>query len=907
MSAMSAERVPHRLPPRLTSFVGRQTELDGLAEALRGGGLVTLVGPGGCGKTRLAAETAARQARTRPDGVWWVDLSDVADPAAVPGALGAALGVLVAPGRAAAPALARQLSDRRALICLDNCEHVLDAAAELVMELLRGCPDVVVLATGREPLGVPGEVVWRVPPLSGGDAVALFEERAGGAPASARARAAVRTACARLDGIPLAIELAAAWSGTLSAEEILRGLDDRFALLVRGPRGVPARHRTLAASMAWSHDLLAEDDRVLFRRLGALCGGFTLATARGVCAFEPLDGTAVRDGLRRLVDKSLLVADTRGDPARFRMLETVHRYAAALLEASGETERVRDRHLDTYLAFAEEAAPLLATDKDAWRAAVVPERDNLRAAVEHGLSLPDAGRGRRLAAELAWLWHLDGHGHEGMELLGRAIERGAGERTALQARLLTGLALVADTTRPLGLEYDAAEAALEISTGLGDEAGACLARLLLAVGRFAFDLDAGRALAEAARDQARRAGEAFVADAATALTGIIAHLRDDHAAAVPLLEASVAGLAARGERGIASTALAFLAAGVLYGGDPARARELAAEALRMARPLGGLHRVGLAGAVLATVEGTAGRLAEAHAVLEPMVRLLEGSDPPPFVPGLARAMGWLRLWEGRPGEAAGWFRSEADWRDGATLADLTPQALTGLAEALRATGDADAATEACERALAAARHAGMPRVLADALEQSALLADDAARAEDLHHQALALRADHGLWLCCVPGLEALAGLAARAGSFVEAARLLGACDRAREEMGYPRRSPWRGPADDLPALLREALGDDAHDAARAEGRALDLRDAVAYARRARGRRGRPSSGWDSLTPTERGVVRLAVEGLSNPEIGARLFMSRSTVKTHLSHVYAKLGVANRTELAALAGPLLTDT
>jgi DNA-binding CsgD family transcriptional regulator len=191
----------------------------------------------------------------------------------------------------------------------------------------------------------------------------------------------------------------------------------------------------------------------------------------------------------------------------------------------------------------------------------------------------------------------------------------------------------------------------------------------------------------------------------------------------------------------------------------------------------------------------------------------------------------------------------------------------------------------------------MPRVAADALEQSALLAaaTDPVRAEDLHHEALALRADHGLWFACVDGLEALAAIAARSEAYTEAARLLGACDRAREEMGRPRD-----------ASSREALGAEAYDAAWAEGRALGLREAVEYARRARGRRGRPSSGWASLTPTEQNVVRLAAEGLSNPDIGARLFMSRSTVKTHLSHVYAKLGVTNRTELATMAGPHLAD-
>jgi DNA-binding CsgD family transcriptional regulator len=206
----------------------------------------------------------------------------------------------------------------------------------------------------------------------------------------------------------------------------------------------------------------------------------------------------------------------------------------------------------------------------------------------------------------------------------------------------------------------------------------------------------------------------------------------------------------------------------------------------------------------------------------------------------------------------------------------------------------------CDLALAAAGQIGMPRVVAEALEQTALLADPV-RAETLHHEALAVRADHGLWLSCIDSLEALAGLAAGAESFAEAARLLAACDRARERQGCPRPVP-----DLVSDRLWKELGDEAYETARAEGGALTLAAAVDYARRSRGRRGRPSSGWASLTPTERSVVELAAEGLNNPEIGSRLFMSRSTVKTHLSHVYAKLGVTNRTGLATVAAANRTD-
>jgi DNA-binding CsgD family transcriptional regulator/tetratricopeptide (TPR) repeat protein len=556
---------------------------------------------------------------------------------------------------------------------------------------------------------------------------------------------------------------------------------------------------------------------------------------------------------------------------------------------------------------------LLDQDKDAWRAAIEAEQENLRAALDRGLgamdpeAATDPERGRRLAAALPWLWHLGRHGHDGLTLLRRAIDRRPAERSELQARLLTGLALVADTTRPLGLEYDAAQAALEIAEEVGDARSACLARLLSAVGSFYQDFDGGWSLAEAARKQAGDAGDGFVIDGATALLGIIRHLRDQHADAVPLLQAAIDGLTRRRDRGVASTALGFLASSALYTGNIARARELATEGVRVARPLADYHRIGAAAGVLATVEVTAGRLDAAAEALEPAIRLIEGAESAPFVPGLARAVGHLHLRAGRPEQAVSWFRREADWADGDTEIYLSPPTATLLVAALRAAGSLDVAVRACERALARARRIGMPRVVADALEQSAYLAADAAgagtsRAEDLHHEALAIRAGHGLWLSCVDSLDALAACAAGNESHVEAVRLVAAADRARADMGYPASA-----ADpDLPGRLRTALGAEGYDASWADGHALDLSDAIEYARRARGRRGRPSTGWASLTPTERSVVRLAADGLSNPDIGARLFMSRATVKAHLSHVYAKLGVSNRTELATVAGPHLAD-
>jgi predicted ATPase len=253
--ALPAAAIGH-LPAELTSFVGRRAELHSIGAALGGARLVTLTGPGGCGKSRLAARVAHQRGGEWRDGAWWVDLSSETDAAGVPGLVASAVGALLTADVDATASLARQVQERHLLVILDNCEHLLAPTAGLVAALLRRCRRITVLATSREPLGVPGEVAWRVPPLDSHDAVALFTDRGAGATDGATHgdgdAAAVRRICARLDRMPLALELAAAWTGTLSPQEIVVELDDRFRVLVTGSHGVPARHQTLEASMAWS-------------------------------------------------------------------------------------------------------------------------------------------------------------------------------------------------------------------------------------------------------------------------------------------------------------------------------------------------------------------------------------------------------------------------------------------------------------------------------------------------------------------------------------------------------------------------------------------------------------------------------------------------------------------------------
>jgi predicted ATPase/DNA-binding CsgD family transcriptional regulator len=900
------------LPAHLTSFVGRRAELAAVSALLRERRLVTLTGVGGAGKTRLAARLAAEQAERWPDGVWWVPLEAVTDPAQVAEVAAAAIGVLVEPVQGALRSLTIQLRDRRILVCLDNCEQVLAGVAEVAEALLRSGAAVTVLTTSREPLGVAGETVWRVPPLSEEDALGLFLERASlvrpGFTLDAPTEVAVRTMCRRLDGIPLALELAAAWLPTLTPRQIVAGLDDRFALLVRGPRNAAPRQQTLAASIGWSHALLGESDRIVLRRLAVFAGGFDLEAARAIAGGGAVARDDVLVALGRLVDKSLVVAEERDGEARYRLLETIRQYAAGRLAEAGEAEATRDRHLAWFLALVEALEPELQRDLDAWRTRLEREHDNLRAALDRGLAAPDPERGRRLAAGLPWLWHLHRHGREGLEYLRRAIERTPDDRSTLQARLLTGIALVADTASPLGLEFDAAQRALAIATEQGDERLRALCLTLSAVGRFYTDFGAAWALTVDSLRAAEAAGDAFVEDAARALQGIILHLRDRHREAEPRLESAVEGLLHR-HRGIAATTLAFQAGGALSTGRVEEARRLAEQAVGVAEPLGDYHRVGSTRSALAIVLGLAGDVDGGLRLMGPVLQLIEDAVTDVFVPGMARAMGLLRLWRDDPEAAASWFGREARSTDRGTETWLVAQSLPGLGAALISLGRLDEARDELDRAVVVARRLDMPRVLADALEQQGHLAaasDDADQAIGLHHQALAVRVEHGLRTFLVDSLDALAALAARAQPTPEAVRLLAAGDQARASMAYPRDPARRRAHQATVADLRAALGDRPFRRAWADGARLTLDEAVAYARRSRGARRRPATGWASLTPTELDVVRLVVDGLSNPEIGRHLFMSRGTVKTHLSHVYAKLGVGNRTELATLVTPRLAE-
>src|SRR6202162_4459031 len=485
---VSSTVVSQRLPAQLTSFVGRDMELTQLRELLADSRVVTLTGAGGVGKTRLAIQVAAAMAAEFGDGVWWVDLAPITDPELVPIAVARALGLPDQPGRSTMDSLLRFVRDRQMLVVLDNCEHLLDASAELVVALLSGAPGLTLLATSREAIGVAGEVGWRVPSLSlDGEAVELFADRARHARPDFTLTdgnaAAVGEICARLDGVALAIELAAARVRALSLTEILDSLHDRFRLLTGGARTAVRRQQTLRASVDWSHALLTEPERVLFRRLAVFLGGFDLAAAQAVAGAGDVQRYQVLDQLTLLVDKSLVVADDSGERTRYRLLETVRQYALEKLGESREADAVRTRHRDHYTSMAAVLdAPAGSNYEQRIEQANI-EIDNLRAAFGWSRENSDTELALVLASSLQPLWLARGRFREGLAWFDEVLTDDNAQHVevapAVRARALADRAVLAIRTgTPDSL--DQAQQALAIARELDDPA--LLARTLAACG-----------------------------------------------------------------------------------------------------------------------------------------------------------------------------------------------------------------------------------------------------------------------------------------------------------------------------------------------------------------------------------------------------------------------------------------
>ncbi|MBV9172674.1 MAG: tetratricopeptide repeat protein, partial [Chloroflexi bacterium] len=714
--------------------------------------LLTLTGAGGIGKTRLALEAARRRAGEDTDGTALVELAALTDPGLVPQAVAAVVDVREQPGRALQDTLVASLQHRQLLLVLDNCEHLIAACAAVAEALLRGCAGLCILATSREPLRVAGETTWRVPslslpgPLDGqpvdatvrSEAGRLFIERAQAArpdfALSDRTARAVADVCRRLDGIPLALELGAVRVRVLDIEHIAARLDDRFHLLTGGSRTALRRQQTLRGTVDWSHDLLADEEQVLLRRLSVFAGGWTLEAAEVVCAGAPIERGDVLDLLSGLADKSLVLAEEQSSGhMRYRMLDTLREYAAERLAQAGEKPDLLERQATHVLALAETAElHLHGPEQAAWLERLEQEHENLRAAlrwcVEHG----SAEQGLRLGASLWRFWHIRGHLSEGREQLAAVLALArvgmpVGSHMAALAAALNGAGVLALRQCDLAAACSLLEQSLAIRRDLGDR----------------------RAIANSLGN-----------------LGIVAKAQGDRVRSRSLHEESLAIRRALGDEWGIALALQNLAEEAHDQRDYGLVRSLLGECLEIRRELGDRRGVAMALSGLGSVAQDQGDYALAGALLEESLaisRRLQDTQLIALALGnlgkLAQQQGNVVVARSRHEESLGISRQVRD-RRGIAIA------LGHVGVLLRHQGDYALARFLLEESLAMMRELGSRWGIAVALHNLGEVADcqgDPALAQALHLESLAHARELGDRQLAASALDSLAGAAASQG------------------------------------------------------------------------------------------------------------------------------------------------
>jgi predicted ATPase/class 3 adenylate cyclase len=639
----------HNLPIQATSFVGREHEIEQLKTLPASTRMVTLTGAGGAGKTRLALQVGAERIDEYADGVWLVELAPLTDARLVPQAVATVLGVREEPGIELADTLVRELGTRELLLILDNCEHVIDASAQLCQALLARCAGVRILATSREALRVSGEAVFRVPALATPDprvpqttaalslysAVQLFIDRARSvAPTfrlDERSAPAVASICHRLDGIPLAIELAAARIHSLSVDDVNQRLDQRFRLLTAGARTAMPRQQTLRAAIDWSYELLGRTEQTLLCRLSVFANGWTLAAAEAICADDDVEAADMLDLLTSLADKSLVLAEESDGSTRYRMLETVRQYALQLLEGAGDAERPRVRHLAHFVTLAEEAEThSTAADQQAWLDRLELEHDNVRVALSW--SARDAAHaviGLRLASALWWFWQVRGYSGEGRSQLAALLAKVPETHdAAVRAKALRGAGILAWHQGDYPAAQSRFEQTLPILEGLGDRRG--VARSLGNLGILARekgDLDAAETFNGQSLSIRRELGDRWGTAAALCNLGLVAHDRRDHAAARALFEECIPIFREAGDQRSLAGCLNNLGEVANAQGDHPSAKSCYTEALSMFRALDDRRGIAITLTGLGGVAAAAGDLAGARAMhSESLVLKVEVGD-----------------------------------------------------------------------------------------------------------------------------------------------------------------------------------------------------------------------------------------------------------------------------------------
>jgi predicted ATPase/DNA-binding SARP family transcriptional activator len=793
-------RIRRRLPARLSPLIGRDAVLDAIRTDLFEHRLVTLLGPGGAGKTSAATEVA-RSWDTGPAVL--VELAPVGDPDSVAVEIAAAIGLTVSEGPVAGASTFDRLVDaiagEQVLLVLDNCEHVVDTAAKLVHRLLEACEDLTLLATSREALSVPGERVVALPPLDEVDAVRLFVDRA-------RAVAGVDVdvdddedvvaeICRRLDGLPLAIELAAARVRSMQPAEVLERLDDRFALLAGGGRTIEARQQTLRAVVDWSHDLLDDSERAVFRRLAAFSGGATMSAAEAVCADG--DDVLVADVsgiVERLIDKSLVVVERAGGPARYTMLQTLHDYAAERLRESGEVERVLERHaryMDALLAPARHG--LTGPEQQSWIELITIERENVRVALDVAVARGDADLALSLASSVGWYFYMVAQTDMGAQAMETALSCPGMADPVRRALVLAHYGWLAANGPNIDIAIDATQEAVSLTASFDDpwiETFVLTTRMMALF--FGGRVAEVRELMPQLEAAARRSGDDWSRSLAAVVRGEIANYEGRPAAAESAFAEAICGFERHGDEFSVSLTLTEAAEIAESRGDYEHAVEL------LTRGMETSERVGFSGnplgmrARLGNLEALRGNLDAAERLHRQLLDEI-GDHPLPWLRAMSHVgLATIARRRGRPDDAEAWL-------DGAWMTARGRQAPAMRAMVLAAQGytadqcgDGERALRRQVDGLAISVEHGMPRAIANALEGVA--------------GALALSSDDE--------------------EQVRAARHLGLADAIRRRTGGPMPAGERFDVDRAESRCRTFLGDDAFDAAFAVGAGADVDDVV---------------------------------------------------------------------------------
>ena len=932
----SLDAHPHNLPVQLSSFVGRTDEVATLVRLMTSERLVTITGAGGAGKTRLAQQVAAELLESLPAGAWWVELADLEHANQIPGAIARSTGIKAEVGDQEMDALVARLDGERLLV-LDNCEHLIAGVATLVDVLLRRCPSLRILATSRESLAVDGEVAWRIPPLGVPpitglgeptpvaalgqyDAVRLFLDRAQRVRPNFHLDDAsapiVADICQRLDGIPLALELAASRCRSMAPQGIRDGLIQGLELLAGGGRAALPRQQTLEASIAWSHALLDPAEQILFRRLAVFRGGCALDDIEAIVADDLLPAASVLDLLDRLVVQSLVVVDDGGPGQRFRMLETVRQYGTRRLAEADEVEALTQSHarhfVDHLLAIGPHLEDAFDFDEFRW---IAEEMENLDAAIRWAVESGERSTCVDALWHLALAWGLvDPPACE--RLFAVVIDAIVGDRQ-LVAKALVGRAHLRMWAGDVAQSAMDAMAGIDVAEEVGDGWVATRGRTYLGQVIAWVDPEAGNELQRRVIIDARESGDLVAEALATiGLGSTIAGLQTRQVDGLPILEEGWELAVRLGNPLVLAWAAAQLGIVAAFGARFEEAERLAGEAERTLDAIGrtlGVRALRLAqgtiigGVIAFTRSYCASQWGEDSAYLESLPAMADEVARAGYLmtPSLLEiSFAVFAGHQGRTDEAEASFArciaynelagTEATTVSAAALWCDYALAAGDLVEARRRVAMAEGPLIAQQsyhaRCRIGLRHAAL-----------ALVDGEPLVAEGHVHDVLALAVEQQIPWEMLQAMEMLVQVAAVTGSMEEAARIAGIAASMRSETGIKVELVWhRERRDEAIDAARTALGDDAFDRAFIEGGSLSADDAVAYVRRARGERKRPSFGWDGLTPTEERVVEHVMEGRTNPEIAEAMFISRETVKTHLSHIFTKLGVTSRAELAARA-------